>query len=419
MRVDTTPLRKSRDFRRIWVAGIITALGSFVTYVAVPFQIKELTGSFLAVGLLGVVELVPLIVFGLYGGAIADAYDRRRVILLTEAGLLFASALLLANALLPEPALWPMYLAVALIAVFDSIQRPSLDAVIPRLVTHEQLPAATALISMKWQIASLAGPALGGLLAATVGAASAYGLDVVSFGISLLLLVRLAAVPPGETAERPSLRRIRDGLSYAISRRDLLGTYFVDIAAMLFAFPIALMPFVADDLGAPWALGLLYTAPFVGSLIVSLTSGWTSAVHRHGRAIVLAAMAWGAAIAAFGFAANIWWALGFLVLAGAADMVSGLFRTVMWNQTIPDEVRGRMAGIELLSYSVGPSLGQIRSSAVAQATSLRFSLVSGGLACVAACGLIAAAMPSLWRYDARTDPHAAARRAADRPLQAE
>jgi MFS family permease len=181
-----------------------------------------------------------------------------------------------------------------------------------------------------------------------------------------------------------------------------MGTYAVDLIAMVFAFPYVLFPFLAEELGAPWALGLLYSAGAVGSLVVTLTSGWTSSIHRHGRAIVLAAMAWGLGIALVGVTPNLWLVLVFLAIAGGADMVSGIFRMTMWNQTIPDEMRGRMAGIELLSYSVGPLLGQMRSSAAASLTSLRMSFFSGGVLCVIGVGLAAVALPDLWRYDDRT-----------------
>jgi MFS family permease len=195
-------------------------------------------------------------------------------------------------------------------------------------------------------------------------------------------------------------------MRYAWSRKDLLGTYAVDLIAMIFAFPYALFPFLAKDLGADWALGLLYAAGAVGSLIVSATSGWTSSVHRHGRAIVLAAVTWGIGIALVGVTTSLPLVLLFLAIAGGADMISGIFRGVMWNQTIPDEVRGRMAGIELLSYSIGPLLGQVRSSTAASLTSLRMSFISGGLLCVVGVSLSAIALPSLWNYDDRTNEHA-------------
>lgn len=403
LRVDVSPLRHSRDFRLIMASGIVTYLGSMITYVALPFQVAQLTGSFVAVGLIGLFELVPLVVFGLYGGALADAVDRRVMVVVTElaAGLLVA--VLLVNALLPSPQLWVLYVVAMLLAVTDGLQRPSLDAIIPRVVSHDELPAASAINAFKWQLGGIVGPAVGGILISIGGVALAYAVDIGTFVASVVLLWRLHSVrAEREDDDRVSLRHITEGMRYAWSRKDLMGTYAVDLIAMVFAFPYVLFPFLAEELGAPWALGLLYSAGAVGSLLVTLTSGWTSSVHRHGRAIVLAAMAWGLGIALVGVTTNLWLVLVFLAIAGGADMVSGIFRMTMWNQTIPDQMRGRMAGIELLSYSIGPLLGQMRSSASASLTSLRMSFVSGGVLCIVGVGLAAVSLPSLWRYDDRT-----------------
>ncbi len=410
LRLDVTPLRTSRDFRLLFSSGIVSYLGSMITYVALPFQVKELTGSFLAVGALGLVELLPLIVFGLWGGALADAVDRRIMMVLTEIGLGLTSAILLINALLPSPKLWVIYVVAALVASMDGLQRPSLDAMVPQVVAHDQLAAASALNSLRWQFGMIIGPAIGGLIVAWQGVALAYAADVLTFFVSIGLLWRLRPARAGGASESVNWRGIVEGATYAWSRKDLLGTYAVDLVAMIFAFPYAVFPFVADALGAPWSLGLLYTAPTVGALLATLASGWTSQVRHHGRAIICAAIGWGAAVAIFGTLANLWVALLALAFAGAFDMVSGLFRTLMWNQTIPTELRGRMAGIELLSYSIGPTMGQVRVSVAAQRYGLRTSLISGGLLCVAGVGLLAVSLPSLWRYDERTDENAARQR---------
>jgi len=409
-RVDTTPWHTSREFRLLFVGGSISRLGSMVTYVALPLQVKQLTGSFVLVGVLGLVELGPLVVLGLYGGALADAVDRRRMVAVTELALMLMSGVLLANAMVPHPRLWPLYVFAFISAGLDGLQRPSLDSLLPRIVPHDQLAAAGALNGLSMNISTMAGPALGGLLVTAFGVGAGYAVDIATFGASLVAIAAMRPVPPPAGAERPSLRGIAEGLDYAWSRKDLLGTYLVDLSAMFFAFPYALFPFVADALNARWALGLLYSAGFVGGAIATATSGWVSRVHRHGRAIVAASAVWGAAIAAFGLSSNIWMALVLLSVAGGGDMVSGIFRQLMWNQTIPDELRGRMAGTELLSYSIGPQLGQVRSSLVAQWTSLRMSISSGGVACVAAAALLAMALPTLWSYDERTDVHAARER---------
>ncbi len=403
---DLSPWRSSRDFRLMWCAGAVTVFGSFLTFVALPLQLKELTNSTVAVGALGAVELVPLVIFGLYGGALADAVDRRKLIVWSEAALGLVALCLLLNSLLPHPLIWPLYLAAALSSALAGIQRPALDALVPRIVPHDQLPAAAALNALRWQFGAIVGPALAGLLLAYAGVRAAYAVDAATFALSVVLGYRLRPAPPAHDADRPSLRGILEGARYAWSRKELLGTYAVDIAATLFAFPIAVFPFLADDLDAPWALGLMYAALPFGSLLVSATGGWTGRVHRHGRAVAFSAMCWGAAMAVAGWMTNVWLLLFFLTVAGGCDMVSGIFRSTMWNQTIPDELRGRLAGIELLSYSIGPQAGQVRSGSMAALTSVRTSVWSGGLACLAAVGLLALSLPKLMSYDARTDPHA-------------
>ncbi|WP_374992935.1 MFS transporter [Streptomyces lydicus] len=390
----------------MWCAGAITVFGSFLTFVALPLQLKELTGSTLAVGALGAVELVPLIVFGLYGGALADAMDRRRLILWTEGALGVIAVVLLLNSLLPHPLVWPLYATAAVSSALTGLQRPALDAIVPRIVPHDQLAAAAALNALRWQIGAVAGPALAGGLLAYAGLTWAYAIDAATYGISVLLAVRLAPQPAAHEARKPSLRGIAEGARYAWSRKELLGTYAIDLTAMLFAFPLAVFPFLAEDLHAPWALGLMYAALPAGSLVVSLTSGWTSRVHRQGRAIALAAAGWGLAVTAAGLLQDVWLVLLCLTLAGSCDMISGIFRSALWNQTIPDELRGRLAGIELLSYSAGPQLGQVRAGGMAALTGVRASVAAGGLLCFAGVALLALGLPKLMAYDSRTDEHA-------------
>jgi MFS family permease len=413
-RIDVRPLRESRDFRTIFLAGVVTYLGSMFTFVAIPLQAQQLTGSFVVVGLLGVVEVIPLLVFGLWGGALADHVDRRRLILLTEIGAGLCSLILLINALLPQPQVWVLFVVGALFATVDALQRPSLEALVPQTVTHEQLPGAAALMSLRWSVGFIIGTSLGGLVGAYLGVAVAYGFDLMTYAVSFLLLRRLSH--RGRVRDKdeggPSLRTIGEGVSYAWGRKDLLGTYAIDTLAMVLAFPWAVFPFVAEKYDAPWALGLLYAASSVGATIASLTSGWTSRVHRHGRAIVIAASIYGLAIAAFGMSPTLTVALVFLVAAGAADMVSGVFRSLVWNQSVPDELRGRLAGIELLSYSIGPQLGSARVSLMAQWRGLSFSIASGGILCAAAVVALGAALPTMWRYDVRTSPEVAAVRRA-------
>ena len=377
-----------------------------VTYVAIPFQIKELTNSYVAVGIVGAIEIIPLILFGLYGGVLADYVDRKKMVWATEAAALVLSGILLLNSLSSEPKVWVIYVMAGLFASVDGLQRPSADAILPRIVGHKDLPAASALMSLRWQMGVIIGPTIGGIVISTISISAGYGFDVFTFFISLLFLARVGSVPANPEAEKPSLRGLLDGIKYAFSRQDLTGTYLIDLAAMFFAMPTALYPFWADQLGAPWALGFLYAAVTVGSVVVTLTSGWIKTYRFHGRAIIWAAIGWGAAIALAGISNSLILVILFLAIAGGADMISALFRGTIWNQTIPDNLRGRLAGIELLSYSIGPLAGQLRAASMAAATSLTFSVTAGGLICVFMVALLASFLPKLRKYDAETNEFA-------------
>ena len=408
--MDISPLRKYPDFRRLWTSGLISYFGSMITYVALPFQIKELTNSYIAVGLIGAVELVPLIIFGLYGGVLADKVDRRKMILYTEIALALMTFSLFINSQLDNPSLIRIYVVAGTFAALDGLQRPSADAILPRLVGHDDLPAASALMSLRWQTGVIAGPALAGILLATAGTGTAYLVDVATFVISILFVLRVKSVKPFEKNLAPTISAMREGIKYAASRKDLMGTYLVDLAAMFFAMPTALFPFWADQLDANWALGLFYAAGTIGSVIVTLTSGWIKNYHHHGRAVFLAAIGWGAAITLAGTTDSLFLIIFFLALAGASDMVSALFRGAIWNQSIPDELRGRLAGIELLSYSVGPLGGQMRAGTFAAVTNLKTSVISGGLLCIGFVSIAAAALPKFRNYDARTNEFAVEQR---------
>ncbi|MGA9748555.1 MAG: MFS transporter [Nocardioides sp.] len=415
MRLDTTPLRRSRDFRLLFVAGTVFYLGAMVSYVAVPYQLYDLTGSNFAVGALGIAELVPLLVFGLYGGALADHLDRRRLLIGTALAQVALTSVLAWNAFLDDPHVWLIYVVGAMLAAAGALQRPSREALEPRTVPHDQIAAASALSSFGMQIGLLSGPAVGGVLLATVGIGWCFIVDVAGLlGATVLFFLMRPYPHVGETTP-PSLRAIKEGVVYAARRRDLLGTYLVDIAAMLLAMPVVLFPALVQDIyRQPELLGLLYSAETVGALLATATSGWVGRVHHHGRAIVLAALAYGAAIALMGLAPSLLTAALFLAVAGGADMISGIFRATVWNQTIPDHMRGRLAGIEMLSYSLGPLGGQVRAGLVADAWSVRGSITSGGIACLVGVTATALWLRDFWSYDARTDEHATAERDARR-----
>jgi MFS family permease len=407
--VDLTPLRH-RDYRLLFIAQFVSFLGTMITYVALPYQMYRATGSSLSVGLLGVAELVPLLATAFIGGALADAVDRRRMAIVTDIGLA-AGTVALATAATAGSGAPVLYAVAAWMAAVGGLQRPSIDALVPRLVEKHEIPAAAALGMLRGSVGMIAGPAIGGVLIAAIGLSPTYLVDTASYLVSLVCLWSIRPVPPIDSAERPSVAAVFDGFRYAISRQELIGTYLVDFIAMVFGMPLALFPALADRLGGASVLGLLYAAPAVGALGVSISSRWTARVYHQGRAVMCAATIWGLAIVAFGLCTTLWPALAWLAAAGAADAVSGIFRSTLWNQTIPDALRGRLASIEMVSYTSGPLLGHLEAGVVAAMFGVRASVISGGVLCVIgvlACGLW---LPRFVRYDARqpapaiTGPH--------------
>jgi MFS family permease len=400
--VDVRPLRASRDFRRLWFGTGISAIGSQITTVAIPFQLYELTGSTLLVGLLGIAALVPLLVVPIYGGAVADAVDRRRLLLLSDVALILVTGGLLVNAVLPEPRIWFLFVAEALGTAAYGFQRPARNALTPRLVPDDQLLAAIAVEDVVFTLARVVGPALAGVLIATVGLAAAFAIDIGTFGASLLAIWLLRPAPPAPDAARPSLQSILDGFRLVRRRKVLLGIFVVDTNAMIFGMPRALYPAFAEKLGGGASiLGLMYAAPFAGALVASLTSGWMMHVRRQGIGVCVAAAAWGVAIALVGFAEAVWFALVFLAVAGAADFVSAVLRSNILLTVTPDAMRGRLSGIELAQVAGAPELGNVEAGIVASLTSVRASIVSGGVLTVAGTVAVALAVPALLRYDAR------------------
>jgi MFS family permease len=399
--IDVGPLRRHRDFRLLFVGMGVSTVGSTITYVALAYQVYQLTGSSLAVGLMSLAELGPLLVTAFVGGALADAFDRRRLVQVVELMLAACAGILVLNSSLWEPQVWVLFVVGAAMAGLEGIQRPPLDALVPRLVDREELTAASALDSFRRNVGWVVGPAVAGVLIAVFGLPVTYLIDVATFGVSLLALGLMRAVPPPPGAERPSLRGVVEGFRYALGRQELVGTYGVDMIAMFFGMPLALFPAFAEEFGGAGVLGLLYAAPAVGALLAAATSGWTGRIHRHGLAVVFAAAGWGLAVTGLGFAPILALALVALALAVASDMVSGIFRTTIWNTTIPDELRGRLAGIEQVSYTTGPLLGNLEAGVVASFAGIRGSIVSGGVLCVAGVALVAVALPTFRRYDAR------------------
>jgi MFS family permease len=374
-----------------------------ITFVAVPFQLYELTHSTLQVGLLSICDAVPLLVFAAVGGTIADALDRRRVVLLGELGLMAVSGLLAANAFLGRPQVWALYVLAAVGTSLWALSSPALRAMMPGLVPEEQLAASQALQSIYFNAGAVAGPALGGVLIAAVGLGTTYAIDVASFGASLLAVSLVAPAPPRGKVERAGLESLKEGFRFLRRQPVILGTFVLDTNAMVFGMPQALFPAIAEQHFHSGArvVGALYAAPSAGALVAAILSGWIGAVRRQGVAVAAAIVVWGAAIAGFGFATALWLGVALLALAGAADSVSATLRSVILYSNTPDPMRGRMNGIELAQVASTPALGNVEAGVVASLTSLRFSVVSGGIACAAGALAILAAIPSLVRYDSK------------------
>ncbi len=404
MFLDFSPLRRHRDFRLVFIGQLVSAFGSFFTYVAIPVQIYQLTGSSAVVGLLGTAQLVPLAVAALWGGAFADALDRRTLLLRAEALMTCGSLALVVNALLPHPSVTVIFVAAAFLSAVNGFHRPALEAITQKLVAFDELRAVSALTSLRGTTAAIAGPALAGICIAAFGLAATYIVEVATFVISLVAIAAIRSMPPAEHAQPAGLKTILEGLRYAASRSELLGTYAVDIVAMTFAMPTAIFPALAEQFGGAHAVGYLYSAMSVGALLTTVFSAWTRRVERHGAAVIIAAMLWGVAIVALGFARSLPVAVACLVAAGAADMVSALFRATIWNETIPSTLRGRMAGIEQLSYMTGPLLGNARAGFAAERFGLARSIMWGGLLCVGCVAACVPGLPAFWRY---RKPHAA------------
>lgn len=398
MLLDISPLRRHRDFRLVFIGQLVSQFGSFITYVALPVQVYALTKSSAIVGLIGAAQLVPLAIAALWGGAFADALDRRKLLVRCEALMAAGSLVLVVNSLLPNPSVAVLFVVAAFLSAVNGFHRPALEAITQKLVTRDELAAVSALTSLRGTTASIAGPSLAGISIAALGLPITYGIEVGTFAVSLVALAAIRAMPPAETARPAGIGTIVEGLRYAGSRPELIGTYVVDIVAMTFAMPVAIFPALAEQLGGTVAVGFLYSAMSVGALLVTLFSGWTRNVDRRGAAVVIAAALWGLAIVALGFATSLPVAVGCLVLAGAADMVSALFRMTIWNETIPSTLRGRMASIEQLSYMTGPLLGNARAGFAAEQFGLARSIVSGGIICVVGVALCVPALPKFWRY---------------------
>ena len=376
--------------------------GRQITLVAVPYQVYLMTGSTLAVGLLGLVQAVPLIVAGLYAGSFADRFDRRLVMLASLSVLGVTSLALVAGAAGGRPPLWFIYGVTAVSAAVSTAEHSARSATVPRLVGARRLPAALSLVQVLFQLAQVAGPSAAGVIIAAAGLQWAYGVDVACFALALVCVLLLRPLPPSPEGRAVVIgwRAPAEGLSYARHNPVLLAIFAVDLNAMVFGMPRALFPALAAHLFGvgPQGLGLLYAAPGAGALVGSLLSGWVSRIQRRGLAVLWAVAAWGAAITLFGFSGSVFpLALALLAVAGAADMISAVFRHTIIQLTTPDRLRGRVSALNSMVVTAGPRLGDVEAGGVAALTSPFFSVVSGGILCVAGVAAIAALVPALRR----------------------
>lgn len=400
MLIDLSPLKASRDYRLLFFGQLVSFFGSMMTFIVVPWQMYQLTRSSAMVGYIYLAEFVPMATLAFVGGAIADYFDKRKILRATEIGQTLTTAILLLNSLLPRPLISVLFLAVALHAGLAALQRPAFESFIQKVIPPEMMSAVMALNSIRYSVGAIVSPAIAGIIATQLSVSVAYVIDLVTFGATLASVFLIRFVPPPINAEPPGLAAIRNAWKYAFSRQELVGTYFIDIAAMFFAMPQALYPALAVIYGDKY-VGFFPASIAAGALLASLTSGWTKNVHRHGLMVTTAAVLWGAAITVFGWVDHIVLALLFLAAAGFFDMISGIFRGAIWNQTIPNYLRGRLASIEMMSYLTGPMLGSAKMGVVAENFGVRAALVSGGILCVVAVGLAALLLPRFATYDGR------------------
>jgi MFS family permease len=403
---DLTPLRASRELRLLVLGNFVSGMGTQAALVALPYQVYVETHSALKTGLLGAAELGPLVVMALVGGALADQADRRRLLLLDQIALVAVSATLCALALRGSPPLGVLYVLAGLLAGFGAIQNVTRSAIVPNLVEPARLPAALAVNFGLYQLTMVLGPGIGGLLIAAGGVEVAYGADAVScFAMVFALFGMSPQLPHGHGEDRPSIgRSIADGLGFVRRKQALLGSFAIDLMAMTFGMPRALFPVLAVSVYGAGAsgTGLLFASVSAGATVAALTTRWLDHVYRLGRVVIVSVAVWGAAIVLAGAAHALWIAAAMLAVAGAADSVSAVCRQII-NQTVtPDALRGRMSSVFSLVVTSGPRLGDVESGAVASLTSARFSMASGGLACVAGTAVIMAAFPALASYDRRT-----------------
>jgi predicted MFS family arabinose efflux permease len=401
---DVTPLRASRDFRLLFEGQLISFMGSQLTTVAVPFQVYLLTKSSLAVGLVSLAQLGPLIIGSLIGGSIVDSTDRRALMLRMQLILAAVSVGLAFNAMRDHVVLWPLFVLPAVAAAFSGVDRPARSAIIPSLLKPDLLPSAYALWQIQMQLGLALGPALAGLLLARVGLAAVFWIDAATFAAAFITTWRMGPHPPVGGGTKAGLGSIAEGLRFVRGNRLLQGGFLIDIDAMVLGMPRALFPALGTGLygGGAATVGLLYAAPGAGALIGALTTGWVGGVRRQGLAVLIAVTVWGAAITGFGVSRWLPLGLALLAVAGAADVVSAVFRNTILQLAVPDSLRGRLSALHIAVVTGGPRLGDAEAGAVAALTTPRVSVISGGLGCMVGVAVAGWALPEFRRYRTRS-----------------
>ena len=399
---DVSALRESRDLRLVVLGNFVSGMGTQATLVALPYQIYVETHSALLVGLLGAVELVPLIASALWGGAMADRMDRRTLLLLDQIGLVLVAGALAAVSFAGDPSIAVLYVLAGLLAGVSALQNVVRSAIVPTLVRRELMRSALAFNYGLYQLTMVIGPGLGGLIIAALGVGAAYTIDAVSCFAMVFAVIAIAPQPPKGVEQHETIRRsIADGLRFVRGNQALLGSFAIDLVAMTFGMPRALFAVLAVSVyhAGATGTGVLYSAVSLGATVAAITTGWLSHTRRLGLVVIWAVIAWAVAITFAGLASSLWIAAALLAVAGAADSVSAVCRTTI-NQTVtPDHMRGRMSSVFSLVVTSGPRLGDIESGVVAGATTPRFSVTSGGLACLVGVGIVMIAFPALKRYD--------------------
>ncbi|MDT4917537.1 MAG: hypothetical protein QOH89_2237 [Pseudonocardiales bacterium] len=398
--MDTRPMA-TPAYRRLLIGQGTSFIGAMLTQVAVPVQVYVITGSSLYVGLVGLAGLVPIVVFGLYGGAIADAIDRRALYLWSSIATWAVTLALLGQTLLGLANVGLILTLVAVQSAAWAMASSSRGAIYPRILPAELVPAANTLSFTVGNFGQVVGPLLAGVLVTRPhGFEYAYGLDALLFSAALYSAMRLPPIPPDGNAPKLGLRSVADGLAFILTRPVLVMSFAVDIAAMVFAMPRALFP-AAADARFHGQVGPLYAAIAIGAVIAGVSSGWIGRVRRQGVALVVAIVCWGGAVALAGLAHALWLAVALLAVAGAADLVSAVYRQTILQTYAPDAMRGRMQGVFIAVVAGGPRLGDVRAGGTAAATSTTFSWVGGGIVCMVVVAVTGVLVRPFWRYDAR------------------